>query len=763
MLSNTRLSHRFWWGVLGVCIFVLPPLLALAWGPYFADTIYGALGAARVVASGDFAGPPGVPSYPRAPLFVLFLAAVGGFAGPIALALSALGWSVTAFAALAALKALDRSWAGVCAALLIALNPLIFTAAGAEYSWVLALGWIALALSAGLGVDRWRPSTIVWIKWLALALMLGLQLDAAAILFALALLAVDVYEERAGWRPFLFLAAAALIAGLLLPARPGSPGLAGSAFALQDGRSFFGRWGIAWLFVPFILAGLYDFWSGESLDEEPASGAPRRGREILALALLWALVSIIAGSPSAAAVVIVLALVLAAAGVAWLGSRLLNADRLMLDPRRGAAIALALPLIPLLLIEIFALGRTYLARPVLHYELQAGAAAWLEEHADPGATLYGAQRLGYLADLATMPAQLERVNDGNVGEVYARLLPFGPDFIVTEQTLPWNYVTGTTWFKDRYVARARFDHAYAPDAPITIWQYRPSPFDAGERQAIEAVVPGHLALVGYQFEPRVITPGEDVYLTIYLQALEPVSTGFFTVAHLAATDGWVWAWREEQTPRSLPGAWWAPGQVIPERIRLGTTADLPPGAYDLQLFWRASDNKTGWPIYRDGDDTVLDRLHLGYVVAPPPAAGGEGEAVDARFADEILMEAVEIAPLPKVAPGESLAVTLYWNAMRQPSADYTVFLHLLDEDGQIVAAHDGMPVENRFPTRAFIPGNVVADARRLELPADLAPGVYRLNAGLYLLETGERLPVWDAEGVEQADRSLTLAEIEVGR
>ena len=103
-------------------------------------------------------------------------------------------------------------------------------------------------------------------------------------------------------------------------------------------------------------------------------------------------------------------------------------------------------------------------------------------------------------------------------------------------------------------------------------------------------------------------------------------------------------------------------------------------------------------------------------------------------------------------------MTLFWDSLKPPDQDFTVFVHLLDENGQIVASHDGMPMENRFPTRAWKQGQIISDRHRLDLPASLEPGSYQVNVGLYLLETGERLPVWDADGVEQIRSRLPFID-----
>jgi hypothetical protein len=199
--------------------------------------------------------------------------------------------------------------------------------------------------------------------------------------------------------------------------------------------------------------------------------------------------------------------------------------------------------------------------------------------------------------------------------------------------------------------------------------------------------------------------------------------------------------------------------VIPERFHLELPEDLPLGAFRVEVFWRPATEDEHWPVYRDGDDNTLDRVQLGYVIVPPPVDMQNANPVDATFSENILLKAVEIGT---AIPGEPLEVVLYWDTLAQPDEDYTVFVGLMDAKGEVVAIHNSMPVDNRFPTQAFKPGNIVSDSHGLDLPPDLPPNTYQLFAGLYLLETGERLPVRSADGVAPADRVLKLSEIEVG-
>ena len=70
-------------------------------------------------------------------------------------------------------------------------------------------------------------------------------------------------------------------------------------------------------------------------------------------------------------------------------------------------------------------------------------------------------------------------------------------------------------------------------------------------------------------------------------------------------------------------------------------------------------------------------------------------------------------------------------------ADYTVFVHLLDENGQLVSQNDARPRRSAYPTAWWEAGEVVEDTISLDLTA-VPPGAYTLTIGLYELATGAR-------------------------
>lgn len=96
-----------------------------------------------------------------------------------------------------------------------------------------------------------------------------------------------------------------------------------------------------------------------------------------------------------------------------------------------------------------------------------------------------------------------------------------------------------------------------------------------------------------------------------------------------------------------------------------------------------------------------------------------------------------------LAEGRMLYVQLHWLADATPARDWTVFTHLLrrEPDGAMtqVAGADSRPGAGSLPTTSWAPGWLVLDEYQIRLPADLAPGSYWLEVGLYAPD-GARLP-----------------------
>ena len=86
-----------------------------------------------------------------------------------------------------------------------------------------------------------------------------------------------------------------------------------------------------------------------------------------------------------------------------------------------------------------------------------------------------------------------------------------------------------------------------------------------------------------------------------------------------------------------------------------------------------------------------------------------------------------------------MPVDLLWQAAEAPGEPLVVVVQLLDAAGHVVAGLEAQPLDGRYPTQAWAAGELVRDRHTLSLPADLAPGAYRLIVGMYRAADRARL------------------------
>ncbi|MBF8284077.1 MAG: conserved rane protein of unknown function [Anaerolineales bacterium] len=241
-----------------------------------------------------------------------------------------------------------------------------------------------------------------------------------------------------------------------------------------------------------------------------------------------------------------------------------------------------------------------------------------------------------------------------------------------------------------------------------------------------------LTLLGYTLNTTTPRQGERLQLTLFWHAPHPVSPDPLTIL-LAGQP----LYSGQPVHNTFPFWEWSPGQLLADRYALRLPPDMPPGPAELTV------NVKG---YGSATLTSLDvsRVDRNFT-APAPAT-----PVEYDFNHEITLRGYGLQP------GPSTSLILYWQSLISNLDDYTVFVHVLDASGQIVAQADSQPRGGAYPTSLWVLGEYVSDPYTFTL----APGTYTLDIGLYLPETGDRLPVFDASG-NSPGNSLTLPPFQV--
>jgi hypothetical protein len=136
------------------------------------------------------------------------------------------------------------------------------------------------------------------------------------------------------------------------------------------------------------------------------------------------------------------------------------------------------------------------------------------------------------------------------------------------------------------------------------------------------------------------------------------------------------------------------------------------------------------------------------------------QRVDVRLGEAIELVGYRLARRD-VAPGDTLLLTLYWRAETTVDEAYTVFTHLQESAGELVAQQDNPPRRGAYPTNTWPSGTLIEDPYEIQVPLDARPGEYTLSTGMYDPATMERLPVETADGQRFPNDRLTLTTVHV--
>jgi hypothetical protein len=100
-----------------------------------------------------------------------------------------------------------------------------------------------------------------------------------------------------------------------------------------------------------------------------------------------------------------------------------------------------------------------------------------------------------------------------------------------------------------------------------------------------------------------------------------------------------------------------------------------------------------------------------------------------------------------------IVVDLTWRKEDDVPPGVTVFVHMVDENGQLVAQGDGDPFGGMFPLSSWERGMMASDVRTI------VTGERNLSVhvGLYDRMSGERLRVWGADGTEFVEQYILLS------
>ncbi len=279
----------------------------------------------------------------------------------------------------------------------------------------------------------------------------------------------------------------------------------------------------------------------------------------------------------------------------------------------------------------------------------------------------------------------------------------------------------------------------------------PSASELGIRHSLGAVF-GSLRLIGLDLSADSVRPGDDLMVTSYWKSSQAPGADYEARFELTDAAGAKYPIDTAPVTPSYPTHQWTAQETLRGTNFLRVPPETAPGQAALTLTLIDSSGVPLAPPVRVGQVTI-EPIARNFVAIDTPVKVGTtlGGVIELSGTNALAAQ---------IKPGDDILITLDWHVIGPVTQRYTVFVHLLDASGALRAQIDSQPLAGARPTTSWLPGEYIRDPYRLSTPSDLPPGLYRLEVGMYLPESGERLAVLGA--VASSDgTSIVLGQVKV--
>ncbi|RMF79401.1 MAG: hypothetical protein D6737_11560 [Chloroflexi bacterium] len=238
-----------------------------------------------------------------------------------------------------------------------------------------------------------------------------------------------------------------------------------------------------------------------------------------------------------------------------------------------------------------------------------------------------------------------------------------------------------------------------------------------QRENID-LAPG-VRLLGWNPPQEQARPGETVPITLFWQGTEtdnqrPAIAYEILLLHENGEETILW--RGEPVMGQHPSDRWRQDELITDRLRPTVPREQIAGRYTLALRSNAFTINLA-PIEIVGLPRIFEMPEVDY-------------STSLDFTGNLQLAGYNIE-----LDDEAINLSLVWRAKDVIVTDYTIFIHIVDENGEIVAQRDVKPVDNTYPTTLWQAGEYVIDDHYI---AVTQPRLYRMRIGVYNPFDGKR-------------------------
>ena len=266
-------------------------------------------------------------------------------------------------------------------------------------------------------------------------------------------------------------------------------------------------------------------------------------------------------------------------------------------------------------------------------------------------------------------------------------------------------------------------------------------------------------LLGGYIETDGAETGDSVPLSLYWQATGRPQDDYIAFVQILGQDLEPIAGVDCYPGRgTFPPSLWTPGTIYRDRYRLPIARGAEaPTAGVLHVGLYTEDGKR-LRVRRSPDHPPLELAVLDRVAVRPrePVSRTVENPMNAQIGSAITLLGYDVSA-ERVSRGETLTVTLVWQAGASPPVDYTSFVHLIDADGDLAGQSDHPPRDGAYPTSLWSAGDVVRDSHTIEVDLHSATGACTLSTGMYNSGSGERLPAYSGQDGTRLENDTVVA------
>jgi hypothetical protein len=239
-----------------------------------------------------------------------------------------------------------------------------------------------------------------------------------------------------------------------------------------------------------------------------------------------------------------------------------------------------------------------------------------------------------------------------------------------------------------------------------------------------------LFLRGFNQDRFEVNPGESLLLTFFWEKLpdsEPSGEPMY-LALKDSSEDIVQQWSIYPIREEYPSSEWPQDQLLRGQHVIQLGPDLESGVFSFYI------NGVKLGEVKVGDlERLFDQPDVGI-------------SISANFDEKAMLTGLTMLP-DGIDESRQMEIALVWQGLEQMPVSYRVFIHLVNEQGDIVAQSDGIPAGWTRPTTGWLPGEYIVDKHVLDTRDIEVDQPMKLRIGLYDPATGTRVTIANQEFV----------------